>query len=114
MRLFDEDLHFGQFRKNSAVSGIFCIQIIRITPHPFLPRFRGNDNGMARPVVVFGHMLVRGCVTAKGDAAGLTGAKMDPLAAGLYTFFADIFFGELELFDLPHMGAGFLSHILFF
>jgi hypothetical protein len=101
-------------RKNSAVSGIFCIQFVGIAPHPFFPGFRGDDDGMSCPVVVFGHVLHRGSVTAQRSATGLTGAEMDPRTSNLDTLFADVLFGLLELLDLLHVGADFLGHMLCF
>jgi hypothetical protein len=111
MRLFDEDLHFRQFRKNSSVSGIFCKQIVGVAPHPLFPRLSGNDDGMPGPVVVLGHVLMRGRVAAQRSAAGLTGAEMDPGSANFDAFFAHLFLGVLQLFYLLHMRAEFVSHI---
>jgi hypothetical protein len=47
-------------------------------------------------VVMFGHMSIGAVVAAEGSAAGLTGAEVDPVVAGLDTFFTSVFGGGLE------------------
>jgi len=92
-----------ELREDSASLGIFDKQIVRIAPHPFLPGLRGDHHRVSGPVEVFGHMLVPGIVTAQGNPAGLTGTQVDPCAARLDTFFANVFLCEFQLLDLFHV-----------
>jgi hypothetical protein len=64
-------------------------------------------------VEMFCHVGVAGLVAAEGSPAGLAGTEVYPVVAGFDTFFADVFFGQFQLFDSLHVRTDrIISHIV--
>src|SRR5688572_1733473 len=63
-------------------------RVIGIAIEPALAGFRGGDDRVSAGAGVFGGVAVGGVVAAKGDAAFLAGAQVDPSRADLDAFLA--------------------------
>jgi hypothetical protein len=68
---------------------------IHIAPYPSFSGLCRSNNGMARAVKMFGHMLVRRRITTKRCPASLAGTQMHPLGACFDTFFTNKLSGLL-------------------
>jgi hypothetical protein len=102
-----------QLREDKACSGIFSKQIVFIAPQPLLSRLRRNDHGVLSMMEVFCHVPVAGLIATEGDPAGLAGTEVYPVVAHLDAFFADVFFGLLQLFDRLYVLTDRIGHIVF-
>jgi len=56
-------------------------------------------------MIMRGHVPVGRIVTAKGDAAGLAGAQMQPPAVNFDAFLANVFFRGLDVGDRAQVFA---------
>jgi hypothetical protein len=59
-----------------------------------------------------GGVAVERIVAAKGRAALLAGAQMDPTGAHFHAFFALVALRPLDFFDGADMGTAFVTHRL--
>src|SRR5512132_2350320 len=76
-------------------------RVVRITVQPALPRLGRGDYGMTADLRVPGGVAVERIVAAKGRAALLAGAQMDPTGAHFHAFFALVALLPLDFFEAP-------------
>lgn len=78
---------------------VLCERIVRITIQPTFTAFGRSDYWMIGGVRMFSSVLVWRTVAAKRRVALLASAKVHPVCADLYAFFANVL---LWLFDVGY------------
>ena len=91
---------------------IFGEGVVGVAIKPAFSRLSRDNDGMTGRVRVFAGVTVWRAVAAKGHAAFLAGAQMDPVAADLHTFLALETARPLDRFDCFNMGTFAGDHLM--
>jgi hypothetical protein len=85
---------------------VFGEGVVRIAIQPTLAGLRRGDHRVPAPMCVLARVLLRRAVTAKGRAALLTRAQMDPSSADLHTLGALTALSMLDRCNRGKVGTG--------
>src|SRR5437588_4508340 len=97
--LLHRHLHLRGLISDQLRVSVLDERVIRVAIKPAFAGLGGGDHGMSGGVRVFGGVLVRRAVAAKGRAAGLAGPQMNPARADLDAFGAFEDFGKFDFAD---------------